>query len=141
MMHATQLPCACSCQGCGRQQQAQLLQACPLHEAAHYRAKRGATSGGVQRWLASCPDNAFQKVPRGADPFSASQRLGAVLRNGAKLFGVRNLLAPRSDLCLAVACTPGCGLSWLAIVQLGSIRRSHAEAKDKHNHASSRPDC
>ena len=43
----------------------------------------------MQRWLASCPDNAFQKVAKGTSPFSPTQRLGAVLRNGVKLFGVR----------------------------------------------------
>jgi len=38
--------------------------------------------------FAGCPDNAFQKVPPGYKPFSVVQRTGAVVRNGAKLFGV-----------------------------------------------------
>jgi Protein RETICULATA-related len=39
----------------------------------------------VQRFLASCPENAFQKVPLGQAPFTVEQRFGAVLRNGFKL--------------------------------------------------------
>ena len=39
-------------------------------------------------FLASCPENAFQRVPPGYAPFSPAQRAGAVLRNGTKLLGV-----------------------------------------------------
>jgi hypothetical protein len=39
-------------------------------------------------FLASCPDNAFQRVPPGMQPFSLGQRVGAILRNGGKLLGV-----------------------------------------------------
>jgi hypothetical protein len=42
----------------------------------------------LARVFAGCPDNAFQKVPPGYAPFSVGQRAGAVVRNGAKLFGV-----------------------------------------------------
>ena len=35
-----------------------------------------------------CPDNAFQRVPAGYAPFTLTQRVGAVVRNGLKLFGV-----------------------------------------------------
>ncbi len=35
-----------------------------------------------------CPDNAFQRVPAGYAPFTVTQRAGAVVRNGLKLFGV-----------------------------------------------------
>lgn len=44
--------------------------------------------GAVAKFLASCPENAFQKVPPGYAPFTVAQRSGAVLRNGAKLLGV-----------------------------------------------------
>ena len=40
------------------------------------------------RFLAACPENAFQKVPPGYAPFTLAQRVGAVARNGAKLLGV-----------------------------------------------------
>lgn len=46
------------------------------------------TSNAVANFLARCPDNAFQKVPPGMEPFTGLQRLGAILRNGAKLLGV-----------------------------------------------------
>jgi hypothetical protein len=42
----------------------------------------------LARIFAGCPDNAFQKVPMGYAPFTLGQRAGAVVRNGAKLFGV-----------------------------------------------------
>ena len=38
--------------------------------------------------FAGCPDNAFQRVQPGMEPFSLGQRLGAILRNGLKLWGV-----------------------------------------------------
>lgn len=34
--------------------------------------------------FAGCPDNAFQKVPPGYAPFTAGQRVGAVVRNGKR---------------------------------------------------------
>jgi len=39
-------------------------------------------------FLASCPENAFQRVPQGYSPFTAMQRAGAVVRNGTKLLAV-----------------------------------------------------
>jgi hypothetical protein len=48
----------------------------------------GAAPGLLARAFAGCPDNAFQRVPAGAAPFSLAQRAGAVVRNGSKLFGV-----------------------------------------------------
>lgn len=44
--------------------------------------------GVLSKLFAGCPDNAFQKVPPGYQPFSLVQRGGAVVRNGLKLFGV-----------------------------------------------------
>lgn len=46
----------------------------------------GAASGAARFW-ASVPDNAFQ-VATSARSFTAAARGAAVLRNGAKLFGV-----------------------------------------------------
>lgn len=46
------------------------------------------TSGRISQFLANCPDNAFQKVPAGMQPFTLGQRSAAVLRNGVKLLGV-----------------------------------------------------
>ena len=51
------------------------------------RAKSTATNA-VQRYFASCPDNAFQRVPPGMDAFTMGQRIGAILRNGSKLVAV-----------------------------------------------------
>lgn len=39
-------------------------------------------------FMASCPENAFQRVPPGYSPFTVGQRAGAVLRNGSKLLAV-----------------------------------------------------
>lgn len=48
-------------------------------------APRAAKAGNsISRFFASCPDNAFQKVPPGMEPFSFMQRLGAIIRNGSK---------------------------------------------------------
>ena len=52
---------------------------------------RGAptkTPNLLARAFAGCPDNAFQMVPPGYAPFTLPQRVGAVIRNGGKLFGV-----------------------------------------------------
>jgi len=38
--------------------------------------------------FAGCPDNAFQKVQPGMEPFTFMQRVGAPICNGLKLFGV-----------------------------------------------------
>lgn len=54
-------------------------------------AGRGAATAAknpIMSFFASCPDNAFMKVPSGATPFTLAQRGGAVVRNGAKLLGV-----------------------------------------------------
>ncbi|KAK9821760.1 hypothetical protein WJX81_005007 [Elliptochloris bilobata] len=53
-----------------------------------FAARSSAKRGGLAAFLASCPENAFQKVPQGYAPFSPAQRFGAVLRNGAKLAAV-----------------------------------------------------
>ena len=49
--------------------------------------KLAASSSGLTRFLAGCPDNAFQ-IATAARPFSVAQRAAAVARNGAKLFVV-----------------------------------------------------
>ena len=46
------------------------------------------TNNAVMRFFSNCPDNAFQKVQAGMDPFSLGQRFGAILRNGSKLMVV-----------------------------------------------------
>ncbi|KAL4434804.1 hypothetical protein ABPG77_005331 [Micractinium sp. CCAP 211/92] len=59
--------------------------------APTYSTKGAAAAGGfnpLAKLFAGCPDNAFQKVPPGYAPFTAGQRVGAVVRNGMKLFGV-----------------------------------------------------
>ena len=43
------------------------------------------SSSALARFLAGCPDNAFQ-IATAARPFTLAQRGAAVLRNGAKLF-------------------------------------------------------
>ena len=53
-----------------------------------FAPKSAAKQGALAAFLASCPENAFQKVPAGYKPFTVAQRGGAVLRNGAKLLGV-----------------------------------------------------
>ena len=53
-----------------------------------FAPKAAAKRNAVSAFLASCPENAFQKVPAGYKPFTVAQRGGAVLRNGAKLLGV-----------------------------------------------------
>jgi hypothetical protein len=53
-----------------------------------YAARAAPPSNALLRFLATCPENAFQKVPPGYAPFSLAQRFGAVARNGAKLLGV-----------------------------------------------------
>ncbi|EFJ52087.1 hypothetical protein VOLCADRAFT_79235 [Volvox carteri f. nagariensis] len=49
---------------------------------------RAVSSNAVANFFARCPDNAFQKVPPGMEPFTLTQRIGAILRNGSKLLGV-----------------------------------------------------
>jgi hypothetical protein len=53
-----------------------------------FAAKAAPSANPLLRFLASCPENAFQKVPPGYAPFTLGQRAGAVARNGAKLLGV-----------------------------------------------------
>lgn len=55
----------------------------PIHSP-----KKTVQLNAVQRFFASCPENCFQKVPFGYQPFTLNQRIGAVLRNGSKLLGV-----------------------------------------------------
>lgn len=47
-----------------------------------------ATTNALAAFFANCPDNAFQKVPAGMEPFTLVQRGKAILRNGGKLLGV-----------------------------------------------------
>lgn len=49
---------------------------------------RTKSGGKLMQFLANCPDNAFQRVPAGMQPFTVQQRAAAVLRNGVKLLGV-----------------------------------------------------
>eukprot|EP00195_Chlamydomonas_chlamydogama_P009501 CAMPEP_0202893172 /NCGR_PEP_ID=MMETSP1392-20130828/2802_1 /ASSEMBLY_ACC=CAM_ASM_000868 /TAXON_ID=225041 /ORGANISM="Chlamydomonas chlamydogama, Strain SAG 11-48b" /LENGTH=369 /DNA_ID=CAMNT_0049577409 /DNA_START=196 /DNA_END=1306 /DNA_ORIENTATION=- len=46
------------------------------------------SSNALLNFFARCPDNAFQRVQPGMEPFSLVQRVGAIIRNGAKLLGV-----------------------------------------------------
>jgi hypothetical protein len=48
----------------------------------------GASAGLFSRMFAGCPDNAFQKVQPGMQPFTLMQRVGAPIRNGLKLAAV-----------------------------------------------------
>lgn len=50
--------------------------------------KAAGKTGAWGRWWANLPENAFQVVQPGMEPFSFAQRFGAILRNGSKLFGV-----------------------------------------------------
>ncbi len=51
-------------------------------------SQKSKASHSLLSLFAGCPDNAFQKVQTGMDSFSIVQRLGAIVRNGMKLFGV-----------------------------------------------------
>ncbi|XP_073052589.1 protein RETICULATA-RELATED 4, chloroplastic-like [Primulina eburnea] len=51
------------------------------------RAPLALNAGRVAKFFYSCPDNAFQVALSGAS-FSLLQRMGAIARNGAKLFAV-----------------------------------------------------
>lgn len=52
------------------------------------RPKSAIKTSGIRAFLASCPENAFQRVPQGYSPFTVAQRAGAVVRNGTKLLAV-----------------------------------------------------
>jgi hypothetical protein len=59
--------------------------------AANQSAMNGAKNSSFSMFsniFKGCPDNAFQKVPPGYQPFTLAQRCGAVVRNGSKLFVV-----------------------------------------------------
>lgn len=64
---------------------------CVLHKHLPYpsihRPKK-VSSNKILDFFANCPDNAFQKVRPGTDPFTVGQRFGAIARNGLKLLGV-----------------------------------------------------
>ncbi|CAI9106300.1 OLC1v1005427C1 [Oldenlandia corymbosa var. corymbosa] len=47
----------------------------------------GMNAGGIAKFFYSCPDNAFQ-IALGGASYSLLQRIGAIARNGAKLFAV-----------------------------------------------------
>ncbi|CAK9164698.1 unnamed protein product [Ilex paraguariensis] len=47
----------------------------------------GINAGSIAKFFYNCPDNAFQVALAGTS-YSLLQRLGAIARNGAKLFGV-----------------------------------------------------
>ncbi|XP_051143581.1 protein RETICULATA-RELATED 4, chloroplastic-like [Andrographis paniculata] len=51
------------------------------------RAPLALNAGRLAKFLHSCPDNAFQVALSGSS-FSLLQRVGAIMRNGAKLFAV-----------------------------------------------------
>ncbi|KAJ0792664.1 hypothetical protein HanOQP8_Chr01g0020541 [Helianthus annuus] len=51
------------------------------------RAPVAVSAGRVAKFFAGCPDNAFQVALAGTS-YSLLQRIGAIARNGAKLFGV-----------------------------------------------------
>ncbi|XP_012465234.2 protein RETICULATA-RELATED 4, chloroplastic [Gossypium raimondii] len=51
------------------------------------RPSLAASAGVISKFFHSCPDNAFQVALHGTS-YSLLQRLGAVMRNGAKLFAV-----------------------------------------------------
>ncbi|XP_057807781.1 protein RETICULATA-RELATED 4, chloroplastic-like [Salvia miltiorrhiza] len=51
------------------------------------RAPLAVTSGGLSKLFYGCPDNAFQVALAGTS-YSFLQRVGAIVRNGAKLFAV-----------------------------------------------------
>ncbi|KAF3330742.1 Protein RETICULATA-RELATED 4 [Carex littledalei] len=46
------------------------------------------SAGPIAKFFYSCPDNAFQVVALSGTSYSFLQRVGAILRNGSKLFGV-----------------------------------------------------
>lgn len=52
----------------------------PAPTFAPMRASASASSSALARYLAACPENAFQKVPYGTTPFTLAQRATAVLR-------------------------------------------------------------
>jgi len=60
----------------------------PTFAPARMAAANAAQKGAVAKFFATCPDNAFQVVPYGAEPWTVAQRAAAVARNGAKLIGV-----------------------------------------------------
>ncbi|KAJ9527277.1 hypothetical protein QJQ45_025573, partial [Haematococcus lacustris] len=49
---------------------------------------RQVSNNALLTFLSRCPDNAFQRVPAGMEPFTLLQRMGAIARNGGKLLGV-----------------------------------------------------
>ncbi|KAK9809869.1 hypothetical protein WJX72_000680 [[Myrmecia] bisecta] len=53
-----------------------------------YSPKEDKEQNTLAAFFASCPDNAFQTVPPGYQPFTLAQRAGATVRNGAKLLAV-----------------------------------------------------
>lgn len=59
-----------------------------VYRSSAVALKTAGKSGALGRWWANLPENAFQVVQPGMEPFSMAQRFGAILRNGSKLFGV-----------------------------------------------------
>jgi hypothetical protein len=59
------------------------------------------TSNAIAKFFAGCPDNAFQKVQGGMDPFSIGQRFGAILRNGSKLLVVGFFASMLGEYCMS----------------------------------------
>lgn len=53
-----------------------------------YESAQASRFNPLGRAFAGCPDNAFQMVQPGMEPFTPLQRLGAPVRNGLKLFAV-----------------------------------------------------
>ena len=66
---------------------------------ASHRDKTTSTNT-VLRFFSQCPENAFQKVQPGMPRFTTEQRLGAIVKNGAKLMGVGFLASMLGKLVL-----------------------------------------
>ncbi|KAL8159442.1 hypothetical protein V2J09_000979 [Rumex salicifolius] len=52
-----------------------------------FRPALAVNAGGIAKFFHGCPDNAFQ-IAFGGTSYSLLQRIGAIVRNGAKLFAV-----------------------------------------------------
>ena len=69
-------------------------------------------SGALESsYCASCPENAFQVVQPGMDPYSTNQRLGAIMCNGLTLLCVGFLASVLGALLGCARHALGCALS------------------------------
>ncbi|CAI5485889.1 unnamed protein product [Closterium sp. Naga37s-1] len=80
------------------------------------RAPLASNAGKFALFLSKCPDNAFQVALRGTS-YSLLQRVGAIVRNGAKLLGVGT-----------VASLFGCGMTNALIIARKSLAAKQAAA-------------